>query len=352
MSLTPPSSAGGTSEPAPSAESGNVEQSYAALRESAVVVDRSHRLRLTLDGPRAAETLAGLVTSDVLSLKPGAGQYGAALSPKGKIIADVRIFARDDGFVVDAPPRAAEGLRTMFRKFVNPRGAKVTDRSSEWRSIAIGGPKAAMIAAGVSGVAADELRALDAYGHVAGGATRNVILVASIPVIDLPAFELIVPTDSYSQVHAAAVNAGAFAGDADAWEIARMEAGYPEWGVDIDDSTIPQEANFDGLQAISYTKGCYVGQETVARVHFRGHVNRHLRGLILSRGAAVPRGAAIADENGKPVGDVRSVARSPRLGWIAMAMIRREVLPPARVSVSWEDGNTTAQVVELPFPEP
>lgn len=351
MSPTPPPSTGGASAPVPLVDAGDVEFSYAALRDAALVVDRSERLRLTIEGARAAETLTGLVTNDVLALKPGEGQYAAALSPKGKIIADVRIFARAEGFVVDAPPRAAEGLRAMLRKFVNPRGAKVIDRTAEWRSIAIGGPRAATAAAAAAGTSAEAIRGLAPYGHLAGGAASTAVLVARVPDIGLDAYELMVPVDSYALVHAVAVDAGALAGDLAAWDIARMEAGYPEWGVEMDESTIPQEANFDTLQAISYTKGCYTGQETVARVHFRGHVNRHLRGLILSRGAAVPRGAAVSDENGRAVGDVRSVARSPRLGWIALAMIRREVQPPARVSVSWEDGSSTAQVVELPFPE-
>jgi tRNA-modifying protein YgfZ len=122
----------------------------------------------------------------------------------------------------------------------------------------------------------------------------------------------------------------------------------------MDEATIPQEANFDELHAISYTKGCYVGQETVARVHFRGHVNRLLRGLMVLNGAA-PRGAALMDTQAKPIGDVRSTVQSPRLGSIALAMVRREIEPGTTVDVVTESdagqrSATSAQVVRLPFP--
>src|SRR5207253_7970098 len=119
--------------------------------------------------------------------------------------------------------------------------------------------------------------------------------------------------------------AGASGASALAWDVARVEAGRPEWGLDMDETTIPQEANFDELGAISYTKGCYTGQETVARVHFRGHVNRHLRHLRAAGPEPPLAGADLLDAAGKSVGDVRSTAASPRLGGIAIGMVRREV---------------------------
>jgi folate-binding protein YgfZ len=129
-----------------------------------------------------------------------------------------------------------------------------------------------------------------------------------------------------------------------------VEAGRPEWGLDVDDATIPQEANLDDLHAISYTKGCYVGQEVVARVHFRGHVNRHLRGLVLGDGPLPPMRASLHDGSGKVVGEVRSGVLSPRLGAIALAMVRREIEPGSTVSVQWLGGEASADVVRLPFP--
>jgi folate-binding protein YgfZ len=133
-----------------------------------------------------------------------------------------------------------------------------------------------------------------------------------------------------------------------AWEIARVEAGRPEWGIDIDETTIPQEANFDEFDAISYTKGCYIGQEVVARVHFRGHVNRHLRGLR-SAGAPPPTGAQLIDDTGNHVGDVRSAVASPRLGGIAIGMVRREVASGATLTARTEHGEQRVDVAALPF---
>ena len=139
------------------------------------------------------------------------------------------------------------------------------------------------------------------------------------------------PFEIFDRVWERAVAAGATPAGLGAWEIARVEAGRPEWGIDIDDTTIPQEANFDELDAISYTKGCYIGQEVVARVHFRGHVNRHLRGLRAGeRRDAPPTGAQLIDDSGNHVGDVRSSVASPRLGGIAIGMVRREVEPGRR----------------------
>jgi folate-binding protein YgfZ len=129
-----------------------------------------------------------------------------------------------------------------------------------------------------------------------------------------------------------------------------VEAGRPEWGLDIDDTTIPQEANLDDLHAISYTKGCYTGQEVVARVHFRGHVNRHLRGLRAAGAEPPPTGAQLVDESGRPVGEVRTGVSSPRLGGIALAMVRREVEPGASLSARWDGAESRADVSALPFP--
>ncbi len=162
---------------------------------------------------------------------------------------------------------------------------------------------------------------------------------------------------SFSRPNAFAViwqrlaSAGATPGGLLAWEIARIENGRPEWGIDIDETTIPQEANLDELHAISYTKGCYTGQEVVARIHFRGHVNRHLRGLALGHAEPPQERSVVLTQDGKHIGDVRSSALSPRLGAIAMIMVRREVELESSVLVEWQNGTTPGTVVTLPFPQ-
>jgi tRNA-modifying protein YgfZ len=327
-----------------------VDTEYAALRSAAMLVDRSHRTRTSFEGDRRLETLTGLVTNDVGGLGPRFGQYAAALTPRGKIIADIRIFARESDVLVDVPPRAAAGWTAMVRKFVNPRATRYTDRTDAIANLGVFGVRSAEIVAALAGVAPEVLTALSPYGHLTTEIDQTPVMVARVPDIALDGFELFAPNDLRAPLWQRAVELGAIPAGLDAWEIARIEAGRPEWGVDIDESTIPQEANFDELHAISYTKGCYTGQETVARVHFRGHVNRHLRGLTYDGAAPLPHGAQLLDDADKAIGDVRSAAISPRLGGIALAMVRREVVPGSRVRVRWEGGESTATVTLLPFP--
>lgn len=329
---------------------GDIAAEYAALRGAAMLVDRNARGRLRVEGPRAPEMIAGLVTNDVQALVPGHGLYAAALNPKGKIIADVRIFARDDHLLIDAPPRAFPGLLATVRKYINPRLAPYCDESSALRDVGVFGQNARRIVAAITAISAEALAALAPYAHLDVTVDGIPVMVARVPDLELEGYELIASAEGARALWSRAAAAGAVPAGLLAWEIARIEAGRPEWGIDIDETTIPQEANFDELHAISYTKGCYIGQEVVARVHFRGHVNRHLRGLLCGQTEPPPEKAVLLDDAGKQVGEVRSSALSPRLGAVALAMIRREVEPGATLSVQWEHGDGRADVQRLPFP--
>ena len=335
---------------------GHIAGEYAALRSAAMLIDRSARGRLRITGERASELVTGLVTNDVAALQPGHGQYAAALNPKGKIVADVRIFRGDDHLLIDAPPRAQPGWLALVRKYINPRLAPYTDESATTRDVGVFGAHARRIVADLTGLTGDALAALGPYGHTRAPADAAIVVVRA-PDLELEGYELIVPNAAYAALWQRALVAGAVPAGLLAWEIARVEAGRPEWGLDIDESTIPQEANFDELHAISYTKGCYVGQEVVARVHFRGHVNRHLRGIRCGHHEPPPEHAALLDESGKQVGDVRTSALSPRLGAIALAMIRREIAPGAILRVQAPPpaspdprAEVQAEVFALPFP--
>src|SRR5271154_411634 len=144
------------------------EAEYAALRTGAVAIDRRHRARWRLQGPKAAETLTGLVTNDVMALAPGQGQYAAVLTPKGKIIADVTIYRVADGLVIDVPSRAAAGFGDTIRKYVNPRVAAYTDESLTTCDVGAYGVRAAAIVAAATGLGAEALAALPAHGHLPG----------------------------------------------------------------------------------------------------------------------------------------------------------------------------------------
>jgi len=328
----------------------DVTMEYDALRTHAIVIDRSHRGRIRFFGEKSGEALTGLVTSDVIGLHVGHGQYGAALTAKGRILADTRIFAAQGFYLVDTPARAWPGFSAMVKKYVNPRISGYRDESHATRDIGVFGVDSRRIVASVTGIDADTLAALPVFGHVAATMEDSAVMIVRSPDIGVEGYELFIPFEIFDRVWEHAVSAGATPAGIGAWEIARVEAGRPEWGIDIDDTTIPQEANFDELDAISYTKGCYIGQEVVARVHFRGHVNRHLRGLRGVGPDGPPNGAQLIDDSGNHVGDVRSALMSPRLGAIALGMVRREVTPGMSLNAKWETGERRVDVTALPFP--
>ena len=319
---------------------------YSALKSGALLVDRSDRVRIRFGGPRAAELLTGLVTNDVLALATGHGQYAAALTPKGKIAADVRIFADDEGLLTDTSVRAAHNWREIVRKYVNPRIAPYRDVTAETRDLGLFGVKATKHVADTFGLDHAVLAALAPYAHVTTAVDGGRAMVVAVSEIGVTGYEIIIPSAAEGAVRSRLLSAGVIPAGQGAYEIARIEAGRPEWGIDMNDSTIPQEANFDSLGAISYTKGCYTGQETVARVHFRGHVNKFLRRLHFVSAAVPPTNAELVDDAGDVVGDIRSVAISPRQGGVAIAMVRREVVPGTTLHARWDGGGCTVQIAE------
>lgn len=327
---------------------------YAVLQSAALLFDRSDRMRMRVLGAKAAELMTGLVTNDVLSLVPGEGQYAAALTPKGKILADLNIFALEDGLLLDTSSRAAPGLREMVRKFVNPRIAGYRDITETTADLTLAGNGARLIASRISGVPGETLGSLPPFGHLrfrneallatAPNNDDRFAMVARMPDLDTETYSLIFPSMLREEVIRSLLRFGAVHGSPALWQTLRIEAGRPEWGVDMNESTLPQEANFDELGAISYTKGCYVGQETVARIHFRGHVNRFLRKVKFLCGAPPPLGAQLVDDDGQPVGELRSTAISPRQGGIGIAMVRREIAVGTSLEAKWEGGTCTVQV--------
>jgi folate-binding protein YgfZ len=317
---------------------------YSALHNGALFFDRSDRTRMRISGPKAAELVTGMVTNDVSALVPGEGQYAAALTPKGKIVADIRIFALEDGLLIDASSAAAPGWKEMVRKYINPRIAPYHDLSAELSDIGIFGRSARLVVSRVIDVDDKDLSALAPYGHISRPFADGTVIIARVPEIDLDGFEIFVPREAAASLKATLQAAGIFAGSQETWGIARIESGRPEWGTDMDESTLPQEANFDELGAISYTKGCYIGQETVARVHFRGHVNRFLRRMRFVTRPAPPKGAELVDETGKVIGEIRSSALSPRFGGVALGMVRREVPPGTTLQARWDGGECSVQI--------
>jgi folate-binding protein YgfZ len=324
------------------------ERAYQALRQGAVLADRSDRLRMRFSGDKAAESLTGLVTNDVMSLSAGRGQYAAALTPKGKVLADIRVFARDDGFLVDVAAAAGPGWSSMIRKFVNPRLAKYEDVSQPTGDLGLFGGGASQllrVTLGVDAIPAE----LPMYGHLSVPIAGESVMVARVPDFGVDGYDIIGARGALDAVRAKLADAGAISEIGDALLIARVEAGRPEWGVDMDETLLAQEVDMDRLEAISFTKGCYTGQETVARVHYRGHVNRLMRGLRFSEQNVPPAGTELFDAEGKVVGTTRSGALSPRHGAIALGIVRRDVEPGTVLRAAWPSRDLGARVESLPF---
>ena len=304
------------------------------LSDRALLFDRSARLRMQFTGPKAVESLTGLVTNDVLALRGSDGQYACALTPKGRVIADVRILATSnadglvDALLVDTNAAAGVGFAAMIRKYVNPRLAKYIDISASTACLTLSGAGAldllTRLGAAVSAV--DDVRIGGVFTHrtvEVHGASFRLVRIPDVGSVD--AFDLNIARSDVEALTAHLHAAGAASGDDADWHRMRVTAGRPEWGVDMDESTLAQEANMDALHAISYRKGCYTGQETVARVHFRGHVNRTLRRVSYADGATPPLGTALLAADSAAVGDARSTAFRDDGALVGIAMIRREV---------------------------
>jgi tRNA-modifying protein YgfZ len=306
--------------------------SYRAMTEGCAVVDRSERGRLALTGPEAKEFLQGQVTNDVEGLEPGAGCYAAFLTHKGKMLGDLRILDTGDELLLDCERVALQELFNMIRRFKLGRDVELHKRTLESGLLSLIGPESRRVAGATD---LPETEHAHRAGRIGGAAVRLIATDVGVDVL--------CEAEDTEPVSAALIAAGAVPATEAAAEVRRVETGRPRFGVDLDDSVIPQEAGLNE-RAVSFEKGCYVGQETVARLHFRGKPNRHLRGVRLS-GAAAPGDALRLGE--KEVGRLGTVVESTRHGPIALALVRREAQPGATVAVA--DGDVRAEVVDLPF---
>lgn len=300
---------------------GDVVAEHRAIREDVAVVQDTHDL-VWVEGPGAADFLQGLVSQDVTSMVTGEVRRSFLLAPQGKLEALLWLLKGSDqvGVVTDGGlgERIAERLeyyRIRVKATVRPESRPV---STLW------GPRASELA-GVHGFWSD----------------ADGVLRAPIPTTSID--RVLVAGDLHLGV---VPKAGRLATTA-----ARVEAGEPVMGVDVDESTIPQET---GLvpEAVSFDKGCFVGQELVARIDSRGHVNRHLRGLAVTRNVVPPEGAGVWSGD-RQVGTITSVSESVFVGApIGLSLIRREVEPGDEVEIRWDGGSTPAIVKSLPMARP
>jgi tRNA-modifying protein YgfZ len=309
-----------------------LDAQYRQLREECGLVEHADRGLIVVSGPEAAEYLQGQLTNDIEALEPGDGVYAALLERKGHLQADMRVMrpGEEPELLLDLEPEGLEAARRHLGMYKIGREVEVGDESETHSLLSLIGPRSVEIA----GTAALPENACETA--TIGGA-RCVALGTALGI------DLIIATARREAVREALLGAGAVEVSPAAAEIVRIEAGRPRFGAEMGTETMPAEAGIVE-QAVSFTKGCYIGQETVARLHYKGKPNRHLRGLRFS--APVEAGETLRLGE-KEVGAVGSAALSPAHGSIGLAILRREAEPGATLAVG-EDG-VTATVVALPF---
>ena len=290
---------------------------YELVTEAVGMADRSERAKFLVRGSEAADFLQGQVSNDVEALAPGQGCYATILNTKGKLRTDLRILRGGTWFFLDGEAIGHAVLRHMLETYSLGRDVQSEDVTATRALVSLLGPGARSVL--------DAEPPEEENAFVEGEHGLYVSTHLGVDVIGEPGLELGVPAVSD-----------------DVAECMRIESGRPRLGYDMDAETMPQEAGINE-RAVSFTKGCYVGQETVARLHYKGKPNRHLRGLRLSE--PVERGTDILLGE-RVVGRVGSSCVSPSLGPIALALVRREAEPGDSVTVN----GATAELVGLPFP--
>jgi len=319
-------------EPVATVDTTRLDAEYRALTEGCGLVDRSERGKLALTGSDAKEFLAGQVTNDIEALVPGEGCYAAFLTPKGKMLGDLRVLDRGEELLLDTERPALQALFDMIRRFKIGYDVQLHKRTVERGLLSLIGPSAARIAGAET---------LPAVEHA--NAAVEIDGIAAIVARTDTGVDLLCDAADTERLAKALRERGAAPVCEEAAEIVRVERGRPRYGIDLDETVIPQEAGLNE-RAVSFTKGCYVGQETVARLHYRGKPNRHLRGLRLTAPAEPGAELRLGE---RPVGRLTSSVLSPAHGPIGLALVRREAEPGASVSVG--EHGAEAEVAVPPF---
>ena len=308
---------------------------------------------LTGSGQNAITCFQGLLTNDIEKPGDGAFVYGALLTAKGMIVVDGWAARLGSRVRFTVPAEGRDRTLALLQRSMPPRLARFADRTDEIAVLRLaGGSGHALAILGAAGLPVPPLPQ-HAVESTAGGVRVEVARTADpAPFV----FQITTRADQLDAIQNRLLDAGAHGATAAALELARMLAGWPGLAAEIDEKTIPQEVRFDEIGGVSYTKGCYTGQETVSRLHFRGHANRHLRGLLFEADppAAPASGWSAVTYDERDVGRVTSIAWLPDGGgsllgrWIGLAIVRREVPVGAMVRAAGRE----ARVVDLPFDVP
>jgi folate-binding protein YgfZ len=320
-------------------------EDYRHIREEAAIGAVAPRHQIAVAGPDRGTYLQGLLTNDIPALAAGSGCYSAWLTPQGRMLTDMHVLESGTMILLDVPAETTDATRDRLEQFIFTEDVQVESLVGTLTGVWIHGPKAPSVLERV--LAATVGRSLsDPPGLSAWRDYQHAQSVARIDQLGVPGFCVYVEPSRERDVIAALVEAGAREVSPEAIEAARIEAGYPVFGVDMTDDTIPLEAGIED-RAISMSKGCYVGQEVIVRVLHRGHgrVARKLMNLRID-GAVPPRGARLFAAD-RDVGFVTSAAVSPRFGTIALAYVHRDFLAPGtRLEAVTTEGRVHASVTE------
>jgi len=324
---------------------GSLPDEVERLREACCLVDRAAVDRLVMGGADRERFLSGMVTCGVRDLGDGGGTYGFFTNRKGGVIADFALLALEDRFLLELPPGRGDAVADHLRTYILADRVEL-ERVNDPVPLAVAGPEAKRLLRDlVGGVlpATAETR----WGSGPAEIGTVPVRVASRPLLGVDAWTVWVAADGAEPVARAILDAGVRPAGRDALEVVRIEAGIPLWGTDYDDTNLPQEVGPD--EALNFTKGCYLGQEVVARIHYRGGVNRRLVGLEFDGDEPPGTGTELLLD-GRPVGRVGSVTVSPILeGPIGLAVVHKKAAEPGtRLDVA---GAAEAEVAALPFVE-
>lgn len=321
---------------------------YSAVRNGgAGLIDLSARGRLLVTGSEAATFLNGLITNDMKTLAVNSWMPAVFPNVQGRLLAAVRVIHRDDGFLIDTEAATQETVLKLVERFTMAGDFHVTDVTSTIATVSIQGKGAEEVIRTVLG---DEAAKVERQ-QVATAKLENdgnaTIIRATHTAED--GFDLFVDTNAAGNLRDSLINAGAQSVGVEAQETLRIEAGLPLYGIDMDETNVVTETNLD--DAVSFTKGCYLGQEIIARIKYRGHVAKKLTGLVLDESAVLEPGTKVLSDDDKEIGRMTSSTFSPQLErTIALGYVKYDYLVPGtKVRILSSDKEIPATVVELPF---
>jgi folate-binding protein YgfZ len=329
-----------------------LQQHYSAILEGAALGAVAERGQIAVTGRDRASYLQGLLTNDIAALAPGSGCYAAWLSPQGRMLTDLHLFQSETMLLLDVPLALVAATCERLEQFLFSEDVQIGALTGSLTSVSVHGPKAAaLLEQAVEGVAG--LSAWEPYRHVQATFDGKPAVVARLDQLGVPGYHVYLEPADEAARRAALALRGTLAVEAYAVTAARIESGYPVFGLDMTEDTIPLEAGIES-RAISMSKGCYVGQEVIIRVLHRGHgrVARRLVGLRVD-GAAPEIGARLRaglEPDAREIGFVTSVGDSPRLGAVALGYAHRDFVAPGTVvGVAMASGVVPATVSALPM---